>query len=319
MFVNLLFLLLVIVLTVLFGWMTIRVFRSKHGWVRKIFGGLGAGLLTLVFAMLALTGSKGMIIVYFPNAESAPDMKVNGTPEQILRGEYVVNLGCMGCHGVNRGYPLSGGYNVSQSEGFGFIGDIVAENLTPGGKLANYTDGEIFRAIRHSVDKDGNLLLEMSFLSVRKLSDADIESVIAFLRSQPAAESEGFTGDKINFLGLVLFGSGLFPSPEPVDNVIIAPSAGTTAEYGQYVAVLGGCRTCHGPDVAGLPATSYYPGSPSPRPFAKSVTLDEFIVTMRTGVRPNGVSFSEAMPWQIASMMTDDDLAALYIYMTSNP
>jgi cytochrome c553 len=169
------------------------------------------------------------------------------------------------------------------------------------------------------VGQDGKALLEMSFLSVRKLSDEDIEAVIAFLRSQPAEESTGQTGDSVNFLGMVLFGSGMFPAPEPVEDVIVAPPAGGTAEYGAYVAVLGGCRTCHGPDLNGIPASSYYLGSPSPRPFVSSVTLEEFIQTMRTGVRPNGTPFTEAMPWQIASMMTDDDLNALYLYLTSTP
>lgn len=319
MFVNLLILLVVIALACYFGWLTFRILRSNRGRVKKILGGLGAGLLTFILAAVSLAGIKGMSIVYFPSAEPAPDIKVAGTPEQIARGKYVVDLGCMGCHGVDRSYPLTGGYNVSKSEGFGFIGDIIAENLTPAGKLTNYSDGEIFRAIRHSIGRDGKTLLEMSFLSVRKLSDDDIEAVIAFLRSQPAEESNGPTGDSVNFLGMVLFGSGMFPAPEPVEDVIVAPPAGATAEYGAYVAVLGGCRTCHGPDLNGIPASSYYPGSPSPRPFVSSVTLDEFIQTMRTGVRPNGTPFTEAMPWQIASMMTDDDLTALYMYLTTTP
>jgi hypothetical protein len=38
---------------------------------------------------------------------------------------------------------------------------------------------------------------------------------------------------------------------------------------------------------------------------------------MRTGVRPGGVAFPETMPWQNASKMTDDDLAALYAYLTA--
>ncbi len=319
MFVNLLTLTVVLALMIFFGWLTFRVLRSDRGRFKKILGGLGAGLLTFILTAVSLAGIKGMSIVYFPSAEPAPDLKVEGTPEQTARGKYVVDLGCMGCHGVDRSYPLAGGYNVSESEGFGFIGDIIAENLTPAGKLANYSDGEIFRAIRHSVGQDGKALLEMSFLSVRKLSDEDIEAIIAFLRSQPAEESTGPRGDSINFFGVVMFGSGLFPAPEPVEDVIVAPPAGATAEYGEYVAVLGGCRTCHGPDLNGIPASSYYPGSPSPRPFVSSVTLEEFTQTMRTGVRPNGTPFTEAMPWQIASMMTDDDLTALYLYLTKTP
>lgn len=85
---------------------------------------------------------------------------------------------------------------MAADEGFGFMGQVATENLTPGGKLAGYTDGEIFRAIREGVDQDGRLLLFMSSLSYRELSDDDIEAVIAYLRSHPA--SGGF--DSINHL-----------------------------------------------------------------------------------------------------------------------
>jgi hypothetical protein len=38
---------------------------------------------------------------------------------------------------------------------------------------------------------------------------------------------------------------------------------------------------------------------------------------MRTGVKPDGVPFPDSMPWQNAAAMTDDDLAALYAYITA--
>lgn len=40
---------------------------------------------------------------------------------------------------------------------------------------------------------------------------------------------------------------------------------------------------------------------------------------MRIGVRPNGTAFPETMPWQNAAQMTDDDLSALYLYVTAAP
>jgi len=38
---------------------------------------------------------------------------------------------------------------------------------------------------------------------------------------------------------------------------------------------------------------------------------------MRSGVKPGGVAFPETMPWRNAAKMTDDDLAALYAYLTA--
>ncbi len=38
---------------------------------------------------------------------------------------------------------------------------------------------------------------------------------------------------------------------------------------------------------------------------------------MRSGVKPNGVTFSEAMPWRNAAKMADDDMTVLYVYLTT--
>ncbi|GJQ51589.1 MAG: hypothetical protein HKUEN02_04360 [Anaerolineaceae bacterium] len=318
MFINLIVLLIVIAITVFLGRLTFRAVKAQRLWV-KILGGLGAGLLTLVFAAVSFFGIKGMMTVYFPNAAPAPDLKVDATSEQIARGEYIANIGCVGCHGVDQAPPLKGGWNMAEAEGFGFMGQVATENLTPGGKLANYTDGEIFRAIRHGVNKDGDMVMFMSMISYRELSNADTEAVIAYLRSLPAETSDAPTGDKLNFLGIVVMGSGMFPMPEPAPDSIDAPPAGATPEYGKYVATIGECRGCHGSDMTGTPASPAGPAVPNPRPFVGTLTLDEFIQSFRTGVRPNGTPFSEGMPWQSASMMTDDDLAALYAYLTAEP
>ncbi len=323
MFVNLLILLIVLAITGSFGWLTLRALKAQRMWV-KILGGLGAGLLTLVFAAFSFWGAKGMVATYFPSVDPTPDLAVVGTPEQIARGEYLVNIACVGCHspvGANGRptgeHPLSGGWNIAEAEGFGFIGDMVAENLTPGGKLKDYTDGELFRVLRYSIDKQGRELGMMSFLPYRELSNEDTEAIIAYLRSLPPVPNTSPTGDNMNFLGAVMSGAGLFgETPPPAPAVVTAPPQGVNAEYGKYVATFGECRGCHGPDMEGTPATSVSPAILSPRPFVNTLTLEEFIQTMRTGVRPSGAPFSDAMPWQNASKMTDDDLAALYAYLT---
>ena len=320
MFVNLIVLLIIIAIAVFFGRLTYRAVKAQRMWV-KILGGLGAGLLTLVFAAVSFLGTNGFFGAYFAGGGDAPNLTVEGTPEQVARGEYIVSLGCVGCHGANgsEALPLTGGVDLAAAEGFGFPGKLVTANLTPGGDLANYTDGEIFRVIRRSVDKDGRKLAFMSFLSYNQLSDADIEAVIAYLRSLPADTGTGVGGDELTFLGMLMFGSGLVPSAAPVDGVVTAPPAGATPEYGKYVATLADCRGCHGSDMTGTPASSFGPAVPNPRPFVGSLTFEDFIQTMRTGVRPDGTAFSPGMPWQSAAHMTNDDLAGLYAYLTAEP
>jgi mono/diheme cytochrome c family protein len=323
---NLLAFMLVIGLVILFGWLTYRAVRAKKVWL-KIVGGLGAGLLTLILAAVAFLGGKGIATLYFPDAPPAPDLAVAGTPEQIARGEYLVTIACMGCHtkvgadgNPSRQHPLSGGFNLSEADGFGFIGDMVTENLTPGGKLAGYSDGELFRVLRYSINQQGQMLGVMSFMPYRQLSNEDTEAIIAYLRSLEPVPTAGPTGDKLNFVGAIMLGAGMFgepPPPSPAE--ISAPPQGMTAEYGKYVATFGECRGCHGPNMTGSPATSVSPAIPNPRPFVSSLTLEEFTAMMRSGVKPDGRPFPELMPWQNASNMNDDDLAALYAYLTTQP
>jgi len=321
---NIIVLLIIVALAVLFGWLTWRTVQARKLWV-KIVGGLGAGLLTLLFVAMAFLGAKGMLRVYAPDAPEPRELTVAGTPEQIARGEYLVNISCVACHGAPTAdnnmtgeHPLSGGFNLSKFEGFDFIGDLIAQNLTPGGKLAGYSDGELFRSLRYRVDQDGRALPMMSFLPYNQLSDADTEAIVAYLRSLPATETELETGSNLNFIGAVMLGAGMFgPAPQPSAESIAALPQAETDEYGKYVATFGECRGCHGPNMTGAEATAVAPAVPNPRPLVGTLSQEEFVEMMRSGVRPGNNPFPETMPWENAAKMTDTDLAALYAYLTA--
>jgi cytochrome c553 len=312
-FANTLVLLLILGFAILFGWLTVRAIRSKRFWV-KIVGGIGAGLLTLFFGAITIVAGIGLLKMNTTTSIPVPNIKVEGTPEQIARGHYIASLGCVGCHGLQGQFPLAGGMDMSGEIPMP-VGAIVSSNLTPGGVLKDRSDGELFRAIRHGYGKDGELLSFMSQLSYRQLSDDDIAAVIAFLRSQQPVASEKPDGDQINLLGAAVFGAGMLPVPTPIAGAITTPPRGATPEYGKYVATFGDCRACHGPDMTGTPASALRPAVPNPRPAVATWTKEQFAQAMRTGVRPSGAAFSPGMPWQSASKMTDDDLAALYAYL----
>lgn len=316
MFTNLLSYIILILFVVLFGWLTWRAIKAKRTWV-KIVGGLLAGLVTLILAAITFMATKGMLTAYRA-PEPAPDLTVAGTPEQIARGKYLVSIACVGCHGANGEgeFPLTGGLDFSKE--FPVPGGpIVATNITPGGVLADRTDGELFRVIRYGFGKGmrGGM---MSYLPYRELSDEDTQAVIAFLRSQEPVPTESNGGDKPNLLGVIIFyGSGMLKLPETSNGMITAPAPGNTPEYGKYVATYGECRGCHGPDMTGQAATAVTQAYPNPRPIVAGWTVDQFIQAMRTGTRPNGDELK--MPWKNASMMSDEDLTALYTYITTAP
>ena len=322
MFGNIISFLVLVGLLVLFGWLTYRAVRAQRLWV-KIVGGLVGGLFTLFFLLISFLAAKGLDVAYTPPVP-APDLTVAGTPEQIARGEYLVNVACLDCHGANDGknMPLTGGLDMMAGEGdedFSFAGSMVTANLTPGGVLADRTDGELFRVIRYGFGKNARLGM-MSSLPYRELSDDDTHAIIAFLRSQEPVTTATNGGDNINLIAVILFYSEvLYPLDEDHEGVITAPTPGVTAEYGKYVATFGECRGCHGTDMTGTEATALSPSIPNPRLLVGEITLEQFIQTMRTGVRPNGEALADLMPWENASRMTDDDLAALYVYLTTNP
>jgi len=313
---NLLAFLALVALLVLFGWLTLRAWRIQR-LLFRIPALLLSGLLALVFLVVVFVAGKGLAFAYIA-PEPAPDLSVAGSPDQIARGEYLVNIACVGCHGADGvgEFPLTGGLEFSEEIPLP-IGSMRAANITPGGVLAERTDGELFRDLRYGFSPEGRLGM-MTFMPYRELSDEDTQAIIAFLRSQEPVTTASNGGDKVNLLGAILFfGAGLVPLPDQVTGVITAPPQGATAEYGEYVATFGECRGCHGPDMIGAPATAVTTAVPNPRPFVGLISLEEFIQTMRTGTRPNGTELQ--MPWKNASQMSEEDLGALYVYLTTAP
>lgn len=319
MFVNVLILLVLIALTVALAYLFLRAIKARRVWV-KIVGGLFAGLGTLLFGIIAITGGIGMSKLYAQVDPPTPaNLQVEGTPEQIARGKYIVTIACAGCHSSdleNRDAPLTGGFDLGTEIPMP-LGKLVASNIASDGQIKDYTDAQLFRSVRHGVRRDGTPLLFMGLIAIKEYNDDDVKSVIAYLRSQPPAQSDKQGGDDLTFLAAIMTGAGMLPSYMPGAETIAAIPQGNTPAHGKYVATLGDCRACHGTDMTGTAPSAVDPGAPNPRPYVATLSLDEFRQMLRTGVRPNGRELM--MPWQNASHMTDDDLQALYTYLTAQP
>jgi mono/diheme cytochrome c family protein len=267
-------------------------------------------ILAVSASVMAIAG----IIKATSRSAPVPYLQIVGTPEQIRRGAAIADSFCVACHSQTG--PLTGGMDVGKHLAVP-VGSFVSSNLTPAGALAHWTDGEIFRAIRNGVDAQGHWLTIMTYTNVNHLSDADIEALIAYLRSRAAIGAQTPNPpDHFNLLGLMMLGAGLLPSGSPVfTGTVKAPGKSPTAEYGEYILSYQDCRACHGASLTGGVPGQIAPVGPSLQ-LVKSWKVEQFIATFRTGKDPTGRQLSEVMPWRTIGQMDDDELTAIYEYLT---
>ncbi len=290
-------------------------------WLKRLLRIVGVVLVGLV--VIVLVGAGGLWAnaqrrLLQTHANPVPNVTVERTPEEIARGAYLASslTGCVGCHAtepyVER--PVLDGKPFD----LGPIASLYAPNLTPGGRLKDWSDGEVIRAIREGVDRDGRALMLMPSENYRYLSDQDVQSVVAYLRSQPAISKDS-PPRSLKPLGAMLVGAGMFPlnNQQPTGSVS-APPRGPTVAYGEHLAQISGCTTCHGAALDG----QNIPEGPPPGPNLRTVkgwTEEQLLRTLREGVAPSGHRLSDDMPWREYARGTDDDLRALYAYLKSLP
>jgi mono/diheme cytochrome c family protein len=305
-------LLLVAVATSLF-WLSIRA-RRLDNHLLKWSGTVTTAALAAVawgFLVLAIAGS----IKQHSRSAPVPEVRIEGTADQVLRGQAIVDSFCAACH--SKYGPLTGGMDVGK-ELTAPVGSFITSNLTPAGALSQWSDGEIFRAIRNGIDARGNWLTIMSYTNASKLSDADTYAVIAFIRSRLAAGAvTPEPPDHLNLLGLAMLGAGLLPAGNPVfAGQLSAPAKAPTARYGEYILSYQDCRACHGPNLTGGVPGQIAPIGPNLR-VVRAWNKEQFIATMRTGLDPAGRPLSELMPWRVLGKMDDDELTAVFEYLQS--
>jgi mono/diheme cytochrome c family protein len=251
----------------------------------------------------------------------------------VARGEYIVtSIGaCGSCHtpmgeggAFDEARALSGRL-VEQSEAF----TAIAPNITPAGRVKDWSDAELMRAIREGIRPDGSVIgPPMPFEVYHQISDTDLASIVMYLRTVPAVDNDP---------GASTYNIPLPPAWGPPVTTVAEVPQGVTAEYGAYLAgPLGHCVVCHtpfGPPDGGpmLDTMLGAGGNEWPGPWGVSVSAnltptgqadhtDEQIATMITkGVRPDGSPMFPPMSYGHYARMTADDVQAIITYLRTLP
>ena len=300
-------------------------------------------LVSVVFGLGALlsagiSATIGWTPFFGPTARPLTDRRIEPSPARLARGEYLVRgvAGCLFCHSEldpsTRGLPIKGGRvgggRTMTAEDMPWL---TASNLTsdPETGVGNWTDDMIGRAVREGISRDGRALFPMMpYQNYRHMSDEDLASVIAYIRSLPALREE-HARTAIPFPLNRLINS----APQPVEGAVPDPDVSTAEKRGAYLVTIASCAHCHTPrDDQGMPLQDLafsggnvltYQGAREPKA-ASNVTpapngipyYDEalFLEVIRTGrVREREVS--DLMPWGAYRGMSDDDLKAIFAYL----
>jgi cytochrome c553 len=261
---------------------------------------------------LARTYTVPTITLQVPHGDSAA----------YARGEHLVTsvLSCQECHGAD----LGGGVVVEP----GPMGYLAAPNLTAGsgGVGAHFDVADWVRALRYGVRADGTSFLIMPSEAYAELADDDMVAIIAYLRELPPVD-RSFEPPRLGPVGRALLAAGqlhLIADLVPRDLTPRATvEAAPDAEYGRYLAGIGGCTSCHKPDLSGGLVTGP-PGAPLSTNLTAAGPLAlwseaDFVRAMRDGRRPDGSEISEFMPWRFSGRMTDDELHAVWLFIRSMP
>src|SRR5579863_4559976 len=199
-------------------------------------------LLLIAVVVLVAGGALSFLYLHQPTQVAASSIKVSISPERIARGKFLFDhvAECGGCHS-QRDFTRVGGPAVPGGAGRGNVlsdlvhglpGTVVAPNLTPDPEtgLGKWSDGEKIRAIRDGVDNTGRALFPMMpYPGYRKMSDDDVQSVVAYMDSLPPVKNS-LPVTKLDFpVGLFIkFApepAGTVPPPDPTDRT----------KYGEYL------------------------------------------------------------------------------------
>ncbi|RQV95901.1 cytochrome C [bacterium] len=295
--------------------------------MKSLFKWLGIILGSIVVIILLFAGfiywKSGSILnrqyeVQFHKVTVQPDSLT------LARGQHLVGplTGCVDCHGVD----LSGTMLMDAMP----FAVLAAPNLTSGmgGLPEDYSFEQFDLAIRHGVKRDGKGIWIMPSYHYVYLSDEDAFALYTYLKSVKPVNKQQ-PEFQLGPIGRMVLVMGGFPGAT-ADMILhdkkppAKPVEAPTREYGEYIARIG-CIGCHGPNLSG---GLIYGADPSWPPAANITmggklrmykSVENLAKLLREGERPDGSVVHEAMPVKTLGDLTDDEITALWLYLSQHP
>lgn len=307
--------------------------------ILKLMMGVVGGVAVLAGGFLAYVQVTG-IPRYAPPTANLASLKVEVTPERVERGRKFAGVLCAGCHMDPTTKQLTGKRMEDAPAEFGVL---VSKNITrhPTKGIGAWTDGELLYLLRTGVRKDGQYIPPY-MAKLPHLSDEDLYSIIAFLRSDDPmvtasdVDPPGVTQPSflVKFLSHVAFK----PLPYPTQ-AIAAPPRENPVAYGRYLVTSLDCYGCHSADFktmdvfepektpgyfgGGNRLNNLYGGhivtanlTPHETGIGKWTEAD-FVRALKTGFRPDGNVLR--YPMVPHTELEDWEAAAIYAYLRTVP
>lgn len=309
--------------------------------------GWTAGIIVLLIVLL-------LAYIQFrwdsPNPRPVQELQAPSDSASIAHGRriFTYQAHCWTCHqnpeSKDHTIPAGGLLFDLTDIGPGF-GKWYSRNITPDVEtgIGTWTDGEIVRALREGLRKDGTPLFPIMPIDwFHNMADEDALSVVAYLRTLPPVKHV-VPAREPSFMAKALFTFGAMGPKPPVLETIVAPPRSVTVEYGKYLSNnLADCADCHTPRNlqdghvyldSMFAGSSFAFGGGLEGPIlahARNLTPDaatgigswseeQFMNAVTSGMRPDSTVLVPIMPYGIYKSWDEDELRAVFTYLKSLP
>lgn len=302
----------------------------------------------LLFIVLILLIAVGVFALYVSHrsiptyAVKKLNVKVESTPERIANGYKLASMLCHNCH-YNQTTDALTGRELSEAPQFGKIYSAnITHDSTVG--IGKWSDGDLIYFIRTGIKPNGQYAPPYMPKLIH-ISDEDLNSIIAFLRSDNKwvqSNNTKLPASDPSFLTKFLITIGAAKPFEYPTHIIAGPDTTNKVEWGKYIALYQmECYSCHSKDFA---KNDYNQPEKSPGFFgggnkmydmdgkeiySLNITMDknagignwseaDFIKAVKTGIVPNNQP-ALRNPMQPYINLSDEELSAIYAYLKTVP